>query len=370
MNPFKYGTIVYGSDFCGRKKLVSQLSEFIKSGQNVAVHGERRVGKSSLIQETTLRLKNFRPLFIDLMEVKGIDDLCKRILRAFIISESKAGFLEKTLKQLTRLRPVVSADPITGELKLSLDASQEFSVESISEVLSLIEKQARTKKIIVVLDEFQDILNLSNWKEIAAILRSNIQRQKDIPYVFSGSIRKKMDSLFTDPTSPFFKSAIPLTVEPLSYEEFAPFLIKKFAVGKRVVDERTLKRIFEICDNITGDIQQFCEAIWSTTSYRAKINETNIPNAINLVFAREYRSYEIILAEVTGFQLKSLSAIARFKGFSVFSSTFLKKGGFGNASSLRRALTRLVDLKVLFIYNGEYRFTNPFFREWIITKSL
>ncbi len=370
MNPFKYGTIVYGNDFCGRKELIRQLSDFIKSGQNVVVHGERRVGKSSLIQETILRLKGSRPIFVDLMEVKSADDLCKRMLRSFIVSESKAGFLEKALKQLSRLRPIVSVDSITGELSLSLDASREFSAESINEVITLIEKEAKSKKIVVVLDEFQDILNLDNWKEVAAILRSNIQRQKNTPYVFSGSIRRKMDSLFTDHTSPFFKSAIPLTVEPLSYDEFAPFLMKKFAAGKRNIDEKTLKYIFGICDNVTGDIQQFCEAIWNTTSYNSKINEKNIPGAMNLIFAREYKSYEITLAEITDFQLKSLSAIARFKGISTFSTTFLKKGGFVNASSLRKALTRLVDLKILFTHKGEYRFANPFFRDWIISKGL
>ncbi|MBW1614670.1 MAG: hypothetical protein JRJ57_12055, partial [Deltaproteobacteria bacterium] len=41
-----------------------------------------------------------------------------------------------------------------------------------------------------------------------------------------------MDEIFTHHDSPFFKSAIPLTVNPLSYEEFSKFLKKKFNTGQ------------------------------------------------------------------------------------------------------------------------------------------
>ena len=45
MNPFKYGSIVLGKDFCGREDLLKQISNQIKASQNIAVFGERRVGK-------------------------------------------------------------------------------------------------------------------------------------------------------------------------------------------------------------------------------------------------------------------------------------------------------------------------------------
>jgi Flp pilus assembly CpaF family ATPase len=43
MNSFKYGTIVSGKDFCGRKTLLNQLIGHIESSQRIALLGESRI---------------------------------------------------------------------------------------------------------------------------------------------------------------------------------------------------------------------------------------------------------------------------------------------------------------------------------------
>ena len=53
-----------------------------------------------------------------------------------------------------------------------------------------------------------------------------------------------MDAIFTHHDSPFFKSAIPVTVELLPYNEFSPFLRKKFIKGQRKIDDKTLEKVF------------------------------------------------------------------------------------------------------------------------------
>ena len=46
---------------------------------------------------------------------------------------------------------------------------------------------------------------------------------------------------------------------------FSKFLVKKFEIGGRKVFGENLKQVFEIANNITGDIQQLCEALWEVT---------------------------------------------------------------------------------------------------------
>ena len=46
MNPFKYGCVVSGEFLCPRPELEQQLKSYIQSGQNIVVHGERRMGKT------------------------------------------------------------------------------------------------------------------------------------------------------------------------------------------------------------------------------------------------------------------------------------------------------------------------------------
>ena len=79
---------------------------------------------------------------------------------------------------------------------------------------------SKTNPFVVVFDEFQDILNLKDAREVLALLRSKVQFQTDIAYVFAGSIRNKMDSIFNNPDSAFFKSAIPIHVGSLDKNTF------------------------------------------------------------------------------------------------------------------------------------------------------
>jgi len=369
MNPFKYGTIVSGRDFCGRKSLLKQIIGYIESSQNIVILGERRVGKSSTVHEAFLKHKRGRLLYVDMLGIKAIDALCRRILRAIVLLEQKAGWFDKIIKTLSHLRPSISVDPITSMPTVSFDASIEMKAGSIPEVLNLIESLAQQKRTIVVLDEFQDILNLEDPHEALALLRSKIQFQSDIPYIFVGSIRNKMDEIFTHPDSPFFKSAIPLTVEPLPYTKFSEFLKKKFAKGHRKITNEVLEKVFEIANDIPGDIQQLCGALWDVNSEKETISLDKLKNAIELIFAREQKSYENYISLLTNFQLRCLTAIAKQGGKGIFSASFMKSAGFTNPSSIRRSIKRLIKLNILFESGNEYRFVNPFLRAWLSYKG-
>ena len=251
---------------------------------------------------------------------------------------------------------------------VGFDSSIEIETDSIPEVFALIRSLYERKRLAVVFDEFQDVLNLADSYETLALLRSQIQFQGDIPYIFIGSLRKKMDSIFLDHQSPFFKSAIPMTVGPLPHDEFFAFLIRKFESGERKINREMLKKIFDIANEIPGDVQQFCEAIWTVTADGEAIKDNIIIKALELIFAREQKSYENYLNLLTDIQQKCLRTIAKEGGYNIFSVAFMKSAGFNNPSSVRRAVTRLINLNILFDFDGEFRFVNPFFRAWLLQR--
>ena len=228
----------------------------------------------------------------------------------------------------------------------------------------------KKKPIVVIFDEFQDILNLQDFKEVLAILRSKIQFHSSLPYIFSGSVRNKMHDIFNNPESPFFKPAIPVNVGILNPRDFVIFLKNKFKFGKRTITDDSINKIFSIADNIPCDVQQLCAAIWETTSYKEKISEKNIPDALKLIFAREAKGYEHILVQITELQLKCLVGIAKIGGKSPQSTEFLKISGIALPASVKKALNRLEQLKIVYRYENEYKFINPFFKSWLIFKNL
>lgn len=365
MNPFKYGQVVGAEDFCPRPKLLKEIKDFITSGQNIVIQGERRIGKTSLICEAIRRLRKNQMLYADLLEIKTPDALCRRVAKAIISLEYRSGLLEKILKKLSQLKPSVSVDPLTGQPTVSLDPAVQLKPENIEGLLDLIVSMHKRKALVVVLDEFQDILNLKESQEALAIMRSKIQFHKNIPYIFAGSIRNRMDEIFNHPDSAFFKSAIPLNIGPLDRGKFAAFIRDKFSTGKRSINVPAMERVFDIAADVPGDVQQLCEALWETTSYKDRITEHHVPDALKLVYTREAKGYEAALVLLTGQQLKCLVGLAKMGGKAPQSRAFLEAAGIRLPASVKKALNRMEQLKIVYGYQGEYRFVNPFFRAWL-----
>lgn len=368
-NPFRYGTVVSGKDFCGRQDLIEQLTGYIEAGQNVALQGERRIGKTSLAVETVRRMTKRRLLRVNLMEVKSVDTLCKRILHAiFALERSENGF-NRLLKNLAHLRPTLGINPVTGEPSLSFDSQVRLQADSIPEVLTLVENLHHNKPLVAFFDEFQDVLRLEeDPKGALAQLRGTIQHQADVPYLFAGSIRNRMDEIFNHPDSPFFKSVLTLNVGPLSQQDFTVYLMKKFKTGGRKIAPETLQKVFDMTDGVTGDIQQFCETLWAVSVKGEIVREENVLEALQLIFAREQKSYEVILTRLTANYVRILKALARVGGEQPTSGVFIRQAA-SSASAIPQALKRMADLKIVFHDGQRWRFTNSFFGAWLLSRE-
>jgi len=369
MNPFKYGQIVTDIDFCPRLPLEKMLREHIVSGQNVLIEGERRTGKSSLIIKTTDEVRNYRTLYIDINQIKTLNDLINRITSSLVSMDRQSGFFEKLIKVVSHLRPSVSIDSYTGNPNISFNADQVIPPKSIEQLLEFIYKEHSNKKIIVIFDEFQDILNLNNYESIVAILRSRIQFHSNMPYIFSGSVRNNMDKIFYDPDRPFYKSAIKLEIGSLEKDIFRNYIKEKFLSGKRIIKSNTIDTIFLKTEENPGDVQELCNAIWSITEDNTIIEHGDLEDALRVIFAREKEFYENTISLLTNQQLRCLSSIARLGGKGIQSGEFLGASGIRHASSVKKAAVRLVDLKILYNYKKEYRFNSPFFRFWLLDKN-
>jgi len=331
--------------------------------------GERRIGKTSTVFEAARR-SNYRVLFIDILGVRSLEDLFQQILRATFTLERTGSLFEKILHSLATLQPTFSPDPITGSMTFSISPGHPLSPESIPEVLEIVAQVARGKATVVFFDEFQDVLKIeSNPQAAVAQLRSRIQFHADIPYVFAGSVRQDMETIFTSPDWPFFKSAIPIHLSTLAFEEFAPFLLDKFERGDRHVPSELLTSVFELCQNIPGDIQQFCEALWNCSDAGETLTKNHLYQALSTIYAREQKAYELALAALKNTNLKVLRALAHLGGESPTSNNFMEAVGVRNSNAVRQALSRLSTLRLIHRDEHGYQFDNPFFRTWLLSKE-
>ena len=368
-NPFKYGCVVGGDNFCKRPELERKLSGYVRSGQNVVIQGERRMGKTSLVRETVGKMRGVALVYVDLQGVCDPADLCARIADALAESGKTLPFYKKLGKMLSKLRPTVSIDSDTGMPVFSLDQTAASSPGSIETVLFAIAEEAKGRRLCVVFDEFQDVLGMEDGTRTLAVMRGKIQLDSSTPYIFLGSVRNKMTDIFWNPDSPFYHSAAALPVGEIPNDDFYQFAAAKFNAGGRKLPRESFDLIFAASQRIPGYVQELCDAIWDCTDSNMEIGERELNEGLQGVFAREREHYEIFMERLTPIQRKVVMALAVHGGMSVYSGSFLMNAQVSGIGTMRRSMTKLMAEKLIYRYNNEYKFFNPFFAQWLRSKS-
>ena len=366
MNPFRYGEVVTKSDFCARPTLVKRLRGHLESGHNSVILGERRTGKTSLIVESVRRLRGLRLLYAQFWAVKSVDDVAARLLRGITTMRAHRSWIDQVGRTLAHLRPKIEFDPASGQPSVILGAETPLAPSGLDAVFDLIEDISRRHRLAIALDEFQDIRGLHEADEVLGVMRARIQRHNEISYVFAGSIRHGMESVFRAPSSPFFKSLRTIEVGPLDRQVFQAYLDKRFRGGKRTVAKPGFDTIFSLAEENPSDVQQLCAAIWETTEPGNEVTTERLRTALDHLLATERKGYEILVKPLTDNQLKVLRALASIGGAQPQSKAFLTASRVRLPASVKRALNRLVTSEIVYGPEHDYKFFDPFFRQWIL----
>ena len=370
-NPFPYGRVVEGEDFCPRSRLERRLASLFRSGQNVAIIGPRRVGKSSLIFRAAGAVRGSTLVYADLWGIHTLPDFMRRCIQALDAVKDKAGLLEKISRALPGLGVTIGVDPMTGAPSLTptLEARKKPAPESVAQIARLwAALHEGSREIVIALDEFQDLAAMVEAEQVLGILRREIQVLGEIPFCFCGSVRNAMWKLFAEDGGPFYKSSAILEVSADDFDDWRGFLRGKFKAARMKIDDETLDEIIRFADGNPGDTQQLCAAVYEVAqSHSARtLNVEHVHEALIQVYADERKGYEQIVADISGQQNAVLRAIARLGGKSIQSGEFLAIAGITHGSSSKAAATRLVSRRILQETPDGLKFSNPFFRAWLL----
>ena len=81
-NPFRFGQVVEDEAYCPRSDLERSLGGRIQRGQNTAVLGQRRVGKTSLVWKVAHSRRSWKVWYVDCLGIKTSQDFLTRGVQA------------------------------------------------------------------------------------------------------------------------------------------------------------------------------------------------------------------------------------------------------------------------------------------------
>ena len=346
-NPFSYGGIVTGKQFCNRIKEMDDLVRAGLNGEKLFIHGERRIGKTSLLRKVIARFSDKKVISVLINVWKCVDaaDFVNVCASGFAEAEGSAGIMKRVRKLFDGLSPAVTISD-DGRPSLTFERSAgKLSSGQLENVLKASWKIAdsnRDKRLVVIFDEFQQVRLLGDDR-IERLLRSVVQERSDIAWFFCGSRAHLIKQMFLDSGSPLYRSAGHYPIEAIKDEHWIPFISGKFRSTGMDISSTVTKILLEITSGHPFYTQLLCSSLWDICEPESVISGDMLEQALNILLERENSTYHTLWDSFPEQSKRMLRAIAFENPLkSPYSGEVLRNFGFTSPSSAGRAIEYLI----------------------------
>ena len=372
---FVYGVAVSDYNFIGRERETKRLLDNFKGGINVILMSPRRLGKTSLVKHVCNKLDNkgIITIYLDIFGCKSEYDFYNK-LTAEVLKQTASKhelWFEEAKDFLYRLTPKISFSPEpNSDFSVSLGITPK--THTPEEVLQMAETIAikRKKRIVICIDEFQQIGEMANSKQIQARLRTVWQHQKHVSYCLFGSKHHLMSSIFLHRSMPFFQFGDTISLNKIATENWVEYIVSHFADGKRTISRELAEEICKFTENYSAYVQQLAWLVFTLKEEGETVTENDVKQAENDLLATNDILFMQMIEPLSEFQLNFLRAIIAGVRKDFGLSEVRKEYNLGSYSNITRLKTALLERDLIEKKETELVITDPIFAKWLKRKIM
>ncbi len=366
-SPFKFGTVVTSMHFVNRETEKTHLINNFKNSINTIILSPRRWGKSSLVKEAS-RLCNdeyIKFCFIDMLFVRNEEEFytvyAKEVLKQ---TSSKFEEVIATSKEFFK--------QLIPKITFSADFQNEFSIgfdwneikKNRDEILNLPEKIALKKgiKIVICIDEFQDMKNFKDSVDFEKTLRSCWQLHQNVSYCLYGSKRHLINEIFNKKSNPFYRFGDIFPLKKIAKEHWVPFLINKFNEYSIDISNDLASLIVDKVSAHPYYVQQLAYNVW--TFCKDSVTVEVIEEAMQQLFNSNQILFEKELESLSNTQVNMLKAIVNGET-QLTSANVMNNYKLGTPRNVSKNRDILEKKDIIDFSEKNYTFVDPIFEAWI-----
>lgn len=370
--PFIFGKIARNENFTDREKETDRLITNFDSLINTIIISPRRWGKSSLVEKAAsiacANNNSLRICRIDLFSVRNEEQFYELLAMAVLKSASSKWqeSVDAAKRFLVRLVPkiVLNAD-VNNEFSLNFDWKELRN--DPREILDLAEKVASEKgfRMIICIDEFQNISGFDDPLFFQKRLRSHWQEHQNVSYCLYGSKRHMMLDVFTNPSMPFYKFGDMIFLEKIDTASWIGFISERFSATGKTISDNQAELIVRLADKHPYYVQQLSQQVWLRTENEC--SDVIVEQAHQSLVEQLSLLFATITETLSNSQISYLEAIVA--GETAFSSSaVIEKYRLNSSSNVTRARNALIDKEILDNNAGTVSFQDPMYSFWLKTS--
>ena len=372
---FVYGVAVSDYNFIGREQETKRLLDNFRGGINVILMSPRRLGKTSLVKHVCNKLdeEDIITVYLDIFGCKSEYDFYNK-LAAEVLKQTASKhelWLEEAKEFIYRLTPKISFSPEpNADFAISLGITPK--THTPEEVLGMAEKIAikKGKRIVICIDEFQQIGEMANSKQIQARLRTVWQHQKQVSYCLFGSKHHLMSAIFLHRSMPFYQFGDIISLDKIATADWVEYIVSHFADGKRTISRALAEDICKFTENYSAYGQQLSWLVFTQKEEGETVTEEDVKQAMNDLLATNEILFMQMIEPLSEYQLNFLRTIASgvTKDFGL--SEVREEYKLGSYSNINRLKTALLERDLIEKRGAETVMTDPVFAKWIKRKVM
>lgn len=259
--------LALGDAFCNRKAELKRVMYDLNGNTPILLISPRRYGKTSLALNAFEKIR-WPYAHVDLYKALSEEDIERFILNGI---GQLLGKLESTPSKLLRLasdlfsgmhiKVVLESTGVQLEFNKNKATPTDIILESLEKLHSLAKK--KNKRVILFLDEFQIVGEVTKNYAIEAAIREAAQKSTHVAYVFSGSNRHLMEQMFFDKKKPLYKICDHIKLERINDTDYRPYI--QFAADKKwrkKLSDLSLEKILLLSELHPYYVNKICSLLW------------------------------------------------------------------------------------------------------------
>ena len=368
-NPFVTKGYAGSEFFCDRERETNDILSLLTNENNLAIISPRRLGKTDLIRHCFAQpdiKDNYHTFLIDIYATNSLRDFVYEFGKA-IMDDLRPkgrkvwGRFVSTLKSLkSEISFDINGNPVWG---IGL-GNMENPTVTLDEIFYYLEHA--DKPCIVAIDEFQQITNYNDGKNIEAALRTHIQHCCQTTFLFAGSKRHLMSEIFTSPSRPFYQSVITMGLAPISLEKYVEFARRQFREYGKDVETKVIETVYAQFHGVTSCLQRVMNVLFFRTAPNECCTTDMVEEAVNYLLDLYSDNYETQMSQMSERQrtlFRAITAEGQVRGLT--GSAFIRKYRLLSASSVMSAAKALLDKDLITQEQGAYSIYDQFFALWL-----
>jgi len=367
-NPFIISGYEGAHYFCDRETETAQLAREIANGSNVALIATRRIGKSGLIEHYFAQpgiQDRYYTFFIDIYDTNSLSEMVRKLSREILMRLKPFGAraMELFWQTMRSIQPGMSFSPL-GEPSFNVQIGDiKEPVATLEEIFRYLE--AADKPCIVAIDEFQQISKYPE-KNIEATLRTFVQHSHNAQFIFSGSQRHTMSTMFTSASRPFYQSVSLMHLDPIDMQQYDLFARALFEEGHRHLAEGVTEAVYAVSRGVTWYTQKLFNVLYASTQEGETCEPVLVDEALGYILRTQSYGYEETMFRLPEKQKMTLVALAKNGPTkSITSASFVKKYSLQSASTVQSAMKGLLEKDFVTLEKGIYSVYDIFMDYWL-----